>query len=191
MSAVLAKHIQKFIRLSEDDLAAVSVFFKTIHPKKKEKLLVAGSICKFDYFVEKGCLRLFFVNNKGIEKTTQFAIENWWLADYTSFQLQLPSEFYIQAVEKSSILAISYESREKMLAAFPQMERYFRLVHQKAHAASQFRIKFLSDLSKEELFHHFNEGFPEFVQRVPQHLLASFLGITPEYLSELRARRIS
>src|SRR5205085_6507417 len=98
---------------------------------------------KSNYFVSKGCLRLFFINEKGVEQTVQFALENWWLADYTSFSSQQPSEFYIQAVEASQVLALDFLSQEKMLQRFPQMERYFRLVHQRAHAASQFRIKTL------------------------------------------------
>ena len=134
---------------------------------------------------------MFFINDKGVEQTIQFALENWWLADYTSFSSQKPSDFFIQAVEKSEVLALDLLAQEEMLHRFPQIERYFRLVHQRAHAASQFRIKSLYSVSREELFHNFNKSYPEFVQRIPQYLLASFLGFTPEYLSEIRAKRIS
>ncbi|NLR63072.1 Crp/Fnr family transcriptional regulator [Chitinophaga varians] len=191
MSTVLQQHIRKFVDVSDEDLTSILSYFEKVALTKKVNLLEEGKVCKYDYFVEKGCLRLFFVNNKGVEKTIQFAIENWWMADYTSLQLQTPSEFYIQAVEKSEVLAISVANRETMLALHPKMERYFRLVHQKAHAAAQYRTRYLGDYSKEQLYLHFSRNFPEFVQRVPQHLLASYLGLTPEYLSELRARRIS
>lgn len=126
-----------------------------------------------------------------MEKTVQFAIENWWLADYASFSSQTPSHFYIQAVEPSELLALDFASQEKMLARFPQLERYFRLVHQRAHAASQFKIRSMYSVSREEHYHRFREQFPEFVQRIPQYLLASFLGFTPEYLSEIRRKKIS
>jgi CRP-like cAMP-binding protein len=134
---------------------------------------------------------LFFINEKGVEQTVQFALENWWLADYTSFSAQKPSEYYIQTVEKSEILSIDFQSQEKLLKEFPNMERYFRLIHQRAHAAYQLRIKYLYSSSREELYHQFNQLYPEFVQRIPQYLMASYLGFTPEYLSEIRKKRIS
>ena len=152
--------------------------------------MIEGKICHDNYFVVKGCLRMFFINDKGVEQTIQFAIENWWLAEYVSFETHQPSQFYIQAVEKSEILAISYQAQEEMLLQFPRMERYFRLIHQRAHAASQSRIKSLYGFSREEMYYHFCRRYPAFVQRVPQYLLASFLGFTPEYLSEIRSKRI-
>jgi len=187
----LKNHIKKFVEISEEDYREIIPYFTVIEAAKKQNLLVEGKISKCNYFVNKGCLRLFFINEKGIEQTIQFALENWWLSDYASFSSQKPSEFYIQTVEKSEILALDFMLQEEMLARFPQMERYFRCVHQRAHAASQFRIKTLYTMSREELYHMFNEKYPEFVQRIPQYLLASFLGFTPEYLSEIRAKRIS
>ena len=191
MSDILKDHIAKFVKLTDEEYAEILTFFKVIDAPKKKNLLTEGKICKSNYFVVKGCLRMFFINDKGVEQTVQFALENWWLADYTSFSAQKPSGFYIQTVEKSEILAIDFSAQEKMLKQFPQMEKYFRFVHQRAHAAYQFRIKYLYGSSREELYHEFNKLFPEFVQRVPQYLLASYLGFTPEYLSEIRKKRIS
>jgi CRP-like cAMP-binding protein len=85
-------------------------------------------------------------------------------------------------------LAITKENEEELLATFPYMEKYFRTIYQRATAAAQRRIRVLYELSREELFLHFNEMYPEFVQRVPQYLLASFLGFTPEYLSKIRKK---
>jgi CRP-like cAMP-binding protein len=159
--------------------------------RKKQNLLEEGKVCKANYFVTEGCLRMFFVNEKGVEQTVQFALENWWLADYNSFTAQKPSGFYIQAVEPTAVLTLDYNAQEELLKAYPQMERYFRLVHQRAHAAFQFRIKMLYGSSREENYRLFISSYPAFVQRIPQYLLASFLGFTPEYLSELRKRNIS
>lgn len=189
MPQPLQQHIEKFIKLSDDEYNAIATFFKRVTVKKKENLLIEGRICTCNYFVEKGLLRLFFVNNSGVEQTTQFAMENWWLADYTSFSSRKPSIFNIQAVENSTVLAIDHELQDALLKQHPVMERYFRLIHERAHAAAQFRIKMLYDFSREELYHHFASSYPAFVQRVPQYLLASFLGFTPEYLSEIRAKR--
>lgn len=187
----LENHIRKFVPVSAAESIEISRYFRTISCKKKENLLEEGHVCKYNYFVSTGCLRMFYTNEKGVEKTVQFALENWWLADYFSFQRQEISSFSIQAVEPSQLLAIDLASQEKMLQEFPQLERYFRMVHQTAHAAAQIKAKHFSGLSKEELYRSFSTGFPEFVQRIPQYLLASYLGFTPEYLSEICAKYIS
>lgn len=191
MFPVLQNHIKKFISIGEREMEDVLSFFEAVAFRKKQNLLTEGSICKSNYFVANGLLRMFFINDRGIEQTTQFALENWWIADYASFERQEPSDYYIQAVEKTEVLALSHANQELLLQRHPAMEKYFRIIHQRVHAAAQFRIKTLYDLSREELYHSFNDTHPEFVQRVPQYLLASFLGFTPEYLSEIRARRKS
>ena len=191
MKEHLKNHIIKFTEIDEEQISEILTYFNFVEVPKRENLLIEGNTCKNNYFVTKGCLRLFFINEKGIEQTIQFALENWWLADYTSFSAQKPSDFYIQAVENSNLLTLDFKAQEALLHDFPQMERYFRLVHQRAHAASQFRIKTLYGFSREELYHLFNKRYPEFVQRIPQYLLASFLGFTPEYLSEIRNRKLS
>jgi CRP/FNR family transcriptional regulator len=191
MSEQFKKHIEKFIKINEQEFAGILGFCKPISVKKKQNLLVEGKVCNENYFVVKGCLRLFFVNEKGVEQTIQFALENWWLADYTSFSTRQPSGFYIQAVEKSELLALTLSDQETMLRKFPLMERYFRLIHQRAHAASQFRTRYWYNLSREEYYRQFILLYPEFVQRIPQYLLASFLGFTPEYLSKIRSKKIS
>lgn len=191
MSEILINHIRKFTRLSDEEVPAVLAFFKEFTVKKKENLLTEGQICRYNYFVTEGCLRMFFVDEKGVEKTVQFGLEHWWLADYFSFQRRQASAFCIQAVERTVVYALEQQAQEQLLEQFPQMERYFRMVHQTAHAASQMRLKFLYGYSREALYRQFSTSFPEFVQRIPQYLLASYLGITPEYLSELRAKNIS
>lgn len=185
----LIHHIQSYIKLEEHQIETIYKYFKRLNLKNKEFLLEEGQICRSYFFIEKGCTRMFFYTNKGAEQITQFALENWWITDYFSFADQKPSEYSIQAIEKSEIIAIDYQSLEKLLKEVPIMERYFRIIMQRGLAASQFRMKLLYDLSKEELYLHFNSHFPEFIQRIPQYMLASFLGLTPEYLSEIRKKK--
>ena len=191
MSAPILGHLSGFVPLKEEDQAGILAFFQRKHVKKKDNLLEEGRLCKYHYFIEQGCLRLFFVNEKGVEQTTHFAIENWWLTDYLAFQSQQTTGFYIQAVENTQVLAIDWHAQERLLAQYPYLERYFRLVYQRAYGADQLRIKYLYAFSREELYAHFSTHFPEFIQRVPQYLLASFLGFTPEYLSEVRKKKRS
>ncbi len=189
MSEIFKKHIAKFVELNDEEFSDIIAFFQTKDIRKKETLLSEGQVCKSNYFVLKGCLRKYFINDKGGEQTTEFAIENWWMTDNIAYEHQLRSAFYIQAVEHSTLLFIDCDSQERLLKQHPKMERYFRYIYQRAYAASQMRIKFLYDYSKEDFYHFFNRKHPDFVQRIPQYLLASFLGFTPEYLSEIRKKK--
>lgn len=184
----LVHHIRQYVSLADDEAPILRAHFNLVEVKKKTNLLIEGQICKASFFVEKGCLRQFFIDKKGNEQITQFAIENWWMADYMSLGKQAPSSFYIQAVEPTILWSLGWQAQEKLLHALPQMERYFRLILQQAYAASQLRLKYLYDLSREELYYHFSSQFPAFMQRIPQYMLASFLGFTPEYLSEIRKK---
>lgn len=191
MHPQLKAHIKRFVNIADADLEQIGTFFTPIQAKKKHLLLKEGDICKHNYFVVKGLLRMYYVKEKGTEQTTQFALETWWLADYMSLQTGKPANFNIQTVEVSEILALSAQAMEDMLVQYPQMERYFRIVHQRAHAAAQRRQMLISEMTGEEMYRDFARNFPDFVQRIPQYLLASYLNMTPEYLSEIRAKRKS
>nr|WP_320057606.1 Crp/Fnr family transcriptional regulator [uncultured Bacteroides sp.] len=184
-------HINKFANIGDEEFAGIINYFQIQIFKKKENLLDEGQVCKASYFVLNGILRKFFVNKKGVEQTTEFAIENWWMTETFSYLNQTPTEFYIQAVEIAEVLAIHRNVYNDLLEKHPIMERYFRCIYQKAYAAAQMRIKLLYEHSREELYHHFRNSQPEFLQRVPQYLIASYLGFTPEYLSEIRKKDIS
>ena len=106
-----------------------------------------------------------------------------------SFMNNTSSNYYIQSIEKTEIVSISNQKFEELLNVLPQMERYFRIVMQKATAAAQHRSKLMYEMSKEEFYVHFSTSFPEFMQRVPQYMIASYLGLTPEYMSELRKKK--
>lgn len=189
MQISLIQHISKIVPLNDNEILVLKRFIKSQKLKNKAFLLENGKVCKHLYFVENGCLRMYFVNNKSAEQITQFALEGWWIADYFSFMDNVPSDYFIQAIEKSEIVSIEMHSFEELLSQLPKLERYFRLIMQKALAASQLRTKYLSEMSKEEFFYHFNSSFPEFMQRVPQYMIASYLGLSPEYISKLRKKK--
>jgi len=182
------EHLDKFINISEEEYTSVLSFFQVLEISKKENLTLSGEICRSLYFVQKGCLRKFFINEKGVEQTTEFAIENWWITDTFAYERQAKSSFTIQSVERSTVLVIDLQSQEKLLKKHAVMERYFRMIYQRAYAAAERRIRYLYEMSREELYIHFSTQYPWFIQRIPQYLIASFLGFTPEYLSEIRAK---
>jgi CRP/FNR family transcriptional regulator len=188
MPTPLHQHIAKILNIDPGFSEDISNRFRRLTVKKKTVLLSEGDLCRYIYFVEKGCLRLYFTKDNGTQQTTQFALENWWLSDYTAFNAQTTAQFAIETVELSDILYIDSEGLEKLFADHPAFEKYFRLVHQRAAAAAQNRIRFLYELTREEMYTNFITKYPAFCQRIPQYLLASFLGITPEYLSEIRKK---
>ncbi|MDI9879747.1 Crp/Fnr family transcriptional regulator [Flectobacillus longus] len=185
----LITHITEQITLTDTEIACVLSYFQGQEYQKKEHLLQEGNICKNLFFVSKGCLRLYFMNEKGQEQTIQFALETWWMTDLMAFEKSGESGFSIQALEKVEVMVITHESLEKLLCEVPKLERYFRKVYQRAYSASLLRVKFLYTMSKDIFYEHFASHYPEFVQRIPQKVLASFLGFSPEYLSELRKKK--
>ncbi|GAA3600084.1 Crp/Fnr family transcriptional regulator [Flavivirga amylovorans] len=184
----LINHIKTYITLSEEELSEIVLFFDYHSYTKKEILLFAEKKCDKLFFVIKGCLQLYFIDGLGNQKTSQFAVENWWLTDFLAFQNQNQSNFNIETVEASQVLSISFSKYQELLDKFPKMEKYFRTIYETAYGSALMRLKYINSFSKEDIFFRFRDNFPEFVQRVPQYFLASFLGLTPEYLSEIKKR---
>ncbi|MBO9203879.1 MULTISPECIES: Crp/Fnr family transcriptional regulator [Niastella] len=191
MTEHLVAHIKKFISLDAEKIRLLESFFEQRTYRKKEVLLSEGDRCYEKFFIVSGCVHLSYLKQNGIEQTTDFALENWWISDFMAFQNGSVAQFSIRAVEKTEVLCISADRQRKLLDLMPELNAYFHLVFQRAFAASQFRFRLLSEFSKEDLYRHFKQHFPEFLQRVPQYLLASFLGFTPEYLSEIRKKHLS
>ncbi|MGD8426542.1 MAG: Crp/Fnr family transcriptional regulator [Balneolaceae bacterium] len=182
----LINHIDRFVTLKESEIDLVKSAIRCQSFKKKEILLSNNQICRYNFFVIDGCLRMYVITSDGDEHTIQFALEDWWLTDYTSFEMQRPSEFNIQAIEKSQIIMIERDKQEALFASVPKLERYFRLIMQRAYAASLYRISLIYNLSKRDRYLNFINKFPGFAQRVPQYILGSYLGMSAEYISEIR-----
>ncbi len=191
MSEQLFSHINKYVSVSPEGFQVIITFFEFQNVSKKQLLIQAGNSCAHNYFVLNGCLHMYFTNEKGAERTVQFAIDNWWMTDCLAYLNQSRTDFTIQAVEDTQVLSITFEKQEQLLKEFPQLERYFRIIYQIGYGSSLKRMKHMFDLSKEEIYLQFTDHYPEFAQRVPQYLIASFLGLTPEYVSEIRAKKRS
>ncbi|MGG8497858.1 Crp/Fnr family transcriptional regulator [Tenacibaculum sp. TC6] len=187
----LHQHLNHFIAIHNEDFQEILPYFTLQKINKKEVLMEGNTRCQHNYFVLKGCMHMYFMGSNGSPRTVQFAIENWWISDFLAYHHQATTDFYIQAVEDSEILTISYQQQETLLTRFPKLEKYFRHIYQIAYGASLVKFKYLFEYSKEDMYFHFTEQFPEFAQRVPQYLIASFLGLTPEYVSEIRRKKRS
>ncbi|MBE9584732.1 Crp/Fnr family transcriptional regulator [Mucilaginibacter sp. JRF] len=189
MFSTLIQHISKYVTLTADEQQILTEYFKYEEVGKKHYLLSEGEVCNEQYFVVNGCLRMYFIKQNGAEHIVQFGIDNWWLGDYMSIDTKKPSSFFIQAVERSQILRLSSTNQQRLLERVPKLEHYFMRVMQKGFGAFQMRICYLFDMSGEEQYNLFVDRFPGFVQRVPQYMLASYLGVTPEFLSKIRGKK--
>lgn len=191
MSEILFSHISRFSEIDKTKFEEILSFFEIKKVKKKAILMSEGTHCKSHFFVLEGCLHMHFSNSKGAEQTVQFAIENWWLTDYSAYHTQAISEYNISAVEDSLIAVIDHNKQESLLNKYPELEKYFRVVYQIAYGAALNRVKYIFNYSKEEIFFIFRDHHPDFVNRVPQYMVATYLGLTPEYLSQLRKKTVS
>ena len=186
----LLSHIKRYVQLDEHEEQLLCDSLELIKLKRRQFLLEPGKMCKGNYFIVKGCLRQYFVNQKLNEQIIQFGLESWWIADQDSLLNKQPSTTYIQAVEVSEILLLPETCRDMLFEKIPKLESYFRIMMQKAFVASQRRIGFIFNQTEEERYRHFAKLFPDFLQRVPQYMLASYLGFTPQFLSRLRAKKV-
>lgn len=191
MFEVLFKAINDKVSLTEEEQEACKRFF--IHKKlrKKQYLLQQDDVCKYTAFVEKGALRAYSVDDKGYEHIIQFALEGWWMSDIYSFLTGEPSSYNIEALEDTELLLLTPNSNEEMLQKVPKMERYFRILSQKSLVAMQRRLIGSLSQSAEEKYSKLVTAYPNIIQRVPQHMIASYLGITPETLSRIRKQMSS
>jgi CRP-like cAMP-binding protein len=174
--------------LSEDDKAALFDKMQLMHLPAKTLLSKPGDICPYEAYVVKGLVRTYFINDKGDEVTIHFAKEDWWVGDVASFSLQRPSMLSIETLEETFVLAIAYSEKEKLFKEKPIFERVFRMMIQRTHAFMLNRLVSVLSSSADIRYKEFIERYPDVPQRVPQHYIASYLGISPEFLSKIRSK---
>ena len=186
MFEILFENISKKISLTADEQELLKTFFIPKKIRKKQYLLQEGDVAKYGAFVENGMLRSYTIDKKGVEHIVQFAFEGWWIGDQFSLITGEPSVYNIDALEDSELLLLTKPAEEEMLKQIPKMESFFRLLLQNHIIATQRRLVSSLSNSAEEKYQQLIDACPTIPQRVPQHMLASYLGITPETLSRLR-----
>ncbi|UII35056.1 Crp/Fnr family transcriptional regulator [Fulvivirga ulvae] len=187
MQSQLIKNISKHVKLNPDEENLFDTFWSEKVLNKGDYLLRNGEICKTDNYIISGSIKAFYVNlDSGKEEILYFAIDDWWATDINSFQKQTPSIYSIQTLEKTKLLQIHYQSFQKMLASIPKLERYFRIILESYIGSLQRRIIFNNGYTAEQRYLEFLNRYPEIAKRVPQYLLASYLGMSPEFLSRIK-----
>jgi CRP-like cAMP-binding protein len=186
----LIDHITNRVSLSEEEIQEFASCFKLTKVKKRQFIIQPDFIAKYRNYVLEGAFRAYVVAEEGEEHTIQFAIEDWWISDYSSFINQQPASMFVIALEDSVILQIDFESEQKLKAQNHKFETFFRIMAERSFAGIQKRL--ISNLTKtaEERFTEFEQNYPKIANRVPQYALASFLGMTTQYMSKLRNTRV-
>ncbi len=181
----LLDYIEKFIKLTGEEQSTLLSGIRVRKYLKGQFVVQEGDICKNESFVLSGCLKTFYIHD-GQEHIVMFAVENWWTADLGSFISQTPADFNVQCLENSVLAQISFEDLQQLYIDIPKLERFFRIIIQKAFVAAQKRVINNFVLPAKERYLDFREHYPQIEQRVPQYMVASYLGITKEFLSKIR-----
>jgi CRP-like cAMP-binding protein len=185
MNAFLA-YLKRYISLTKEEENILAEKLKHRKYLKGQYIVQEGDICRYQTFVAKGKTRTFYLDEQGKEHIVMFGIENWWTGDLGSFITQKPADFNVQCLENTEVIQLSYQNTEQLYKEVPKIERFFRILIQNAYVNTQKRIVRNYSLSARERYILFCEEYPEIVQRVPQYMIASYLGITKEFLSHIR-----
>jgi len=184
-------YLKQYIELTstEESILLEKIRIKTY--LKGQFVVQNGDVCRYENFVLSGCLKTFYIDNEGQEHIVMFAIENWWTADLGSFVTQTPAELNVQCVEDSELVQIHYDDLQQLYLEVPKLERFFRIIIQNAFVAAQQRIIRNFSLPAADRYIQFREQYSKIEQRVPQYMIASYLGITKEFLSKIRSQLTS
>jgi len=186
MFDVFFSHVLEKVVLTDEEKETIKTFFLPKKLRKKQYLLQEGDVCKYMSFVEKGLLRSYNVDEKGDEHMIQFAWEGWWIADTYSFLSGEKAAFNIDAIEESQLLMITTADFEAMTVQVPKMERYFRILFQNNIVTKERRLMSSITHTAEEKYIQLAESNPQIIVRIPQNLIASYLGLAPETLSRIK-----
>ena len=178
------------VRLTPEEEAQIKIYLTPKKLRKKQYLLQEGDVCKTIAFIEKGALREYSVDDNGNDHIIQFGLEGWIISDLYSFLTGEPATYNIDAIEDAELALISKAAHEELLQKVQKYETFTRLNITGAYLAMQKRLTSIISSSLEERYANFTTLYPNIVQRVPQHMIASYMGLTPETLSRIR-RRIS
>lgn len=180
-------HIQRLISLTPEETQHIKNLVRTRKISKKEFLLKSDEICRHLVYIKKGCIKTYRFDQNGLEHIIFFSLEDWWAVDLKSFVTQTGARFFIQAIENCEIDYISRDNFYQLLDQLPKLEKWFRVLLQNALISTEDRVERELSLSAEERYHQFIQKYPTLERRISQRQIASYLGITPEFLSKLRS----
>lgn len=186
----IIQHIEKYVPLSAEEKLGCSSVFKIAKFKKKQFIIQPGFVAKHRYFVLDGAIKAYVIGDEGQEHTVQLAIDEWWISDYNSYMFQRPASMFVTAVEDTVALQISFEDEQKLKAASHATGTFFRIIAERSVAFMQRRIISNLTMDAKERYDEFQRAYPQMVTRFPQYVIASYLGMTTEFLSKIRNQKV-
>lgn len=183
---LILSNVSKWINLTVEEQQHFMSLLKPIAVKRKDWILKSGEVCKYSYFVTNGCLRGYTIDTNGFEHVLNFAPKNWWMADMYSLLSQKPGTIYIQALEATNILALSKDAQEKLYREVPAFERFFRIITENSLVSFQQRLLDNLSLPAEERYQNFCKRYAGLTDSLPAKQVASYIGVTPEFLSKMK-----
>jgi CRP-like cAMP-binding protein len=186
----IRNYVSKFVQLTEAEAEDFSSAFTLVKVKKRQFLVQPGFVARSRFFVIRGALRAYVVSDEGQDNTVQLAIEEWWISDYNSYIFQQPASMFVTAVEDSIVLQISFEDEQRLKTTNYKYETFFRMIAERGLAFMQRRVITGLILSAEQRYDLFAERYPLMKDRFPQYVIASYLGMSTEFLSKIRNRKL-
>lgn len=187
----IIEYINKLVELTEEEAETFSAIFREVKIKRRQFIIQPDFVAKYRNFVLQGSFIGYVVAEQGQDHIIQLAVEDWWISDYNSYIFQQPATMFVMALEDSVVLQIDFANEQKLKAMNHKYETFFRIMAELSFAGMQRRI--ISNLTKtaEERFNEFEDKYPQLSNRFPQYVIASYLGMTTQYLSKLRNIRVS
>lgn len=182
---LIIDNVCRFIDLTELEIQKYLSLLTEIKVKKRDFLMQAGDITTYEYFITKGCLKVYTLDEDGAPHISMFAIEDYWTGDMASFMTKEPTRYYIKATEHSELLGISRTNYDLLFREIPKFERFYRILYQRSLISYIRRSNHGISLTAEERYLAFKKKYPKVVNRITQKDLAAYIGITPEFMSKI------
>ncbi|NKI31573.1 Crp/Fnr family transcriptional regulator [Croceivirga thetidis] len=184
----LYANIERYVKMTQQEKERLAEVVEVEEISRKEKLDVPGQVCRYRNYIVKGAFRSYLLDSSGKEHTVQLAMDDWFVSDFYSYVTQKPATLFVEALEDSLILRMHYDRIETLCKEIHSLSEYFRVSTEKAFAYSRNRALSATSMSAEERYQELYAMYPKLFQKIPQKYIASYLGMTPEFLSKVRKR---
>ncbi|UBM59992.1 Crp/Fnr family transcriptional regulator [Marinilongibacter aquaticus] len=186
----LAAFLQKRVEVDPEETQAFVSAFTEKKLRKKQWLVQPGFVATHRYYLIDGALRSFLLTENGQEITIALAIADWWISDYNSYIYQQPATLFVEAISNSTVMQLSFAEEQRLKAANPKFETFFRIIAERGLAAQQRRIIAQHTQSAQASYDSFRTHYADFLHEIPQYIIASFLGMSTEFLSKIRNQKV-
>ena len=186
--SLILRNVAKHISLDEREQNLFTSLLAHQSVRKKESILKEGEVCNCINYIHKGVFRAFYRDKEGRESDVMFGIDDWWITDMFSFATGSPAMLHIEAIEDCEVFCLKKKNLDQLFKEVPKFERFFRIIMQNSYIREQLRTMQNLSMTARERYENFLKKYPQHAQRIPQKYIASYLGMTPEFLSSIRKK---